>query len=82
MGRAQAAAGEVGARPVFADWFLAARARIALGAGRILEALDLAEQATTAAQEVDNLSAEAYARLPRQPENMPETPGIHSEVSD
>jgi tetratricopeptide (TPR) repeat protein len=62
MDRAQAVAGELGGRLVFADWFLAADAEIALGAGRIQEALDVAGQAVTMAQKVDNPGAEAYAR--------------------
>jgi tetratricopeptide (TPR) repeat protein len=62
MGRAQSVAKVLGGQLVFADWFLAIRARIALGAGRIQEALELVERAVATAQEVDNLVTEAYAR--------------------
>jgi tetratricopeptide (TPR) repeat protein len=61
MARVQAISQELGQRLVFEDWFLAAKAQIALGMGRIQEALDLAEQAVVIAQELDSLAGEATA---------------------
>jgi adenylate cyclase len=62
MSRAQSVAEVLGGRLVLAHFFLAARARLALGAGRVQEALALAERAAATAQETDNPQAEGYAR--------------------
>jgi tetratricopeptide (TPR) repeat protein len=62
MVRVQAVAERLGGQPVFADWLLGVRAEIALGAGRLQEALDLAEQAVAMSQAVGNTGAEAYAQ--------------------
>ena len=58
MAQSQAVAQELGGRLLFEDWFLAARAEIALGMGRIQEALDLAERAVVMAQELGSLTGE------------------------
>jgi tetratricopeptide (TPR) repeat protein len=62
MSRAQSVAKVLGGQLVFADWFLATQAGIALGAGRVQEALELAKRAVATAQRVDNLVTEACAR--------------------
>jgi len=61
MARSQAVAQELGGRLVFEDRFLAASAEIALGAGRIQEALDLAERVVATAQAMANPWCEAHA---------------------
>jgi adenylate cyclase len=58
MAQSQAIAQELGGQLLFEDWFLAARAEIALGMGRIQEALDLAERAVVMAQGKDGLVGE------------------------
>ena len=63
MARVQLISLELGERLVFEDWFLAARAQIALGMGRIQEALDLAERAVVIAQEMDSLAGEGIAQV-------------------
>ena len=60
--RAQSVGVVLGGRLVLADFFLAARARLALGLGHVEEALELAQQAVATAQETDNTQAEGYAR--------------------
>jgi adenylate cyclase len=62
LSRAQSVAKVLGGQLMFADWFLATRAGIALGAGRVQEALELVERAVATAQEADNLVSEACAR--------------------
>ncbi len=63
MAKSQAVARELGGRLLFEDWFLAVRARMALGTGRIQEALALAERAVVIAQEMDSLAGESTALL-------------------
>jgi hypothetical protein len=48
-------------RLILADWFAVARADIALAAGRIEEALTLAEQAVGVAQQVGSVFTQALA---------------------
>ena len=62
MARSQAVAEQLGGRLMFADFFLAGKAEIALGIGRIQEGLDLAEQAVNTAQAMGSPAAEAVAR--------------------
>jgi adenylate cyclase len=62
MARVQAISQELGERLMFEEWFLAARAEIALGMGRIQEGLDLAERAVVIAQELGSLAGEYVAR--------------------
>jgi tetratricopeptide (TPR) repeat protein len=54
---------EFGERLLWEDWFLAAQAQIALGIGRIQEALDLAERAIVIAQKLDSLAGEGFAEV-------------------
>jgi tetratricopeptide (TPR) repeat protein len=54
---------DLGGRLLFEDWFLAVRAEIALGTGRIQEALALTERAVLMAQEMDSVAGEAIALL-------------------
>ena len=63
MAKSQAVARELGGRLLFEDWFLAVGAQMALGTGRIQEALALAERAVVIAQEMDSLAGEAIALL-------------------
>jgi tetratricopeptide (TPR) repeat protein len=63
MAQSQAIAQEVGGRLLFEDWFLVARADIALAAKRIQEALDRAKQAVATAQEIDNPGVECGGLL-------------------
>jgi tetratricopeptide (TPR) repeat protein len=63
MAQSQAIAQELGGWLLFEDLFLAARAEIALGMGRIQEALDRAEQAVATAQEMENPTAEGAGLL-------------------
>jgi tetratricopeptide (TPR) repeat protein len=63
MAQSQAIAQEVGGRLLFEDWFLVARADIALAARRIPEALDRAKQAVATAQEIDNPAVEGGGLL-------------------
>jgi tetratricopeptide (TPR) repeat protein len=62
MAKAQVVAEQLGGRLMLADFFLAGRAEIALGTGRIQEAQDLAEQAANIAQKTGSPAAEATAR--------------------
>jgi len=62
MARSQAVAQQLGRRIMFADYFLAGKAEIALGTGRIQEALGLAEQVVNTAQKMGSPAAEAAAR--------------------
>jgi tetratricopeptide (TPR) repeat protein len=62
MARSQAIAQQLGRRLMLADFFLAGQAEIALGTGRIQEALTLAEQTANAAREAGSPAAEATAR--------------------
>jgi tetratricopeptide (TPR) repeat protein len=62
MSRAQSVAEVLGGRLMLAHFFLGVRARLALGAGRVQEALALAQRAAAAAQETDNPQAGGYAR--------------------
>jgi adenylate cyclase len=61
MARSQAVARELGGRLLLEDSFLTVRAEIALGMGRIQEALALAGRALVIAQEMDRLGGEAGA---------------------
>jgi len=61
MAQADSVAREVGGGLLFEDWFLAASAEIAMGEGRIQEALGLAEKASAIAQQMDSLAGEALA---------------------
>jgi hypothetical protein len=63
MARSQAVAREVGGRLLLDELFPIIRAEIALGMGRIQEALALAGRALVTAQETDSLSGEAGALL-------------------
>jgi tetratricopeptide (TPR) repeat protein len=47
---------------VFADWFLAVRAEIALGLGRLQESLASAEQAATNSERTGGIAGEAFGR--------------------
>jgi class 3 adenylate cyclase/tetratricopeptide (TPR) repeat protein len=51
----------LGGRLLLTDWFIAARAEIALNAGRLQEAIALAEQAVTAGQAVQNVFSQGLA---------------------
>jgi class 3 adenylate cyclase/tetratricopeptide (TPR) repeat protein len=62
MARSQAVAKKLGGPLMLADHFTTANAEIALGAGRIEEALALAEQAVSIAQKTGNIGAEGVAR--------------------
>jgi tetratricopeptide (TPR) repeat protein len=61
MARSQAVARELGGKLHSEDLFLAAHAEIALGARRIQEALNLAEQSVATAQELGSLQSKAVA---------------------
>jgi len=65
MAEAQAVAQQLGGSLVLGDYTPAVKAEIALGTGRVPEALDLAEQAVATAQEAGNLLLEAYGRRAR-----------------
>jgi tetratricopeptide (TPR) repeat protein len=62
MARVRVISQKLGERLALEDWFLAARAEIALGMGRIQEALDLAERAVVIAQEMDSIAGEGIAQ--------------------
>ncbi len=52
---------QLGERLIFADWLASASAEIALNAGRVAEALALAEEAVKSAKSVDGMYAEGLA---------------------
>jgi tetratricopeptide (TPR) repeat protein len=60
MAQSQAIAQELGGQLLMQDVFLAARAEIALGMGRIQEALDLAERAVVMAQGMGSLGGGVF----------------------
>ena len=62
LARSQEVAEELGGRVIMADLFATARAEIALGSGRLDEALALAEQAVTIAQQTGGILAEGIGR--------------------
>jgi hypothetical protein len=62
MARSHAAAQELRGWLVFADWFLAVRAEITLGMGRIQETLASAEQATIISERTGGIAGEAFGR--------------------
>jgi hypothetical protein len=62
MARSHAAAQELRGWLVFADWFLAVRAEIALGLGRLQESLASAEQAATNSERTGGIAGEAFGR--------------------
>jgi class 3 adenylate cyclase/tetratricopeptide (TPR) repeat protein len=62
LARSQEVAKELGGRVIMADLFATAMAEIALGSGRLAEALVLAEQAVTMAQKAGGILAEGIAR--------------------
>jgi class 3 adenylate cyclase/tetratricopeptide (TPR) repeat protein len=62
LARSQEVAKELGGRVIMADLFATAMAEIALGSGRLDEALVLAEQAVTMAQKAGGILAEGIAR--------------------
>ena len=61
-GLAQARAHELGEQLVNADMFAAVNAEIALGAGRVQEAIDLAAHAVAITQEMGGIFCEGLAR--------------------